>query len=641
MKNFIKTTSLVTIAVMIGTTAFSQTIYQAPMPNSDPDNGKISFPSGTPMETVNEKCKNLVVIKTAKGFICKPAAYDSPEKIIADMQRGNLKRDPVQAGNEGDREALRHLPDVSASAKLVEVSEIRKLMARYKALDSAALYNTSLKGENLLNHQLLGYILGQRLMLVDFDTARIPFTNDSGFFNMMSYVSRQTKFNTSDDYEAYAARLSELPRFFDQHMDNMRRGMATGYTASEQIMPGIIDVVKSLASSEAKDHAFFQPFTKFPNSFTSDEQSRLKALGLKTVNDEVLPAYHKLLSFLQNEYGPSARKVVGIGTSEAGRNYYKALVKYFTTLDITPDEVHEIGLSEVARIRTEMEAIIAETGFDGSFKDFLKFLRTDEQFYAKSAEDLLKEAAWIAKRIDGQMPKYFGTLARLSYGVMAVPDEMAPNYTTGRYWGGNPAQGLAGNYVVNTYDLSQRPLYNLPSLTLHEGVPGHHHQISLAQEMKDVPEFRRNLYPNAFGEGWGLYSEKLGVEMGIYRTPYEQFGRLTYEMWRACRLVVDTGMHWKGWTRDQAEACFLENSALAPHNIRTEVDRYISWPGQALAYKIGELKILELRKRAEDKLGADFDIRSFHDEVLGAGGIPLNILEDRIDAWIEKQLLAQ
>jgi len=288
-----------------------------------------------------------------------------------------------------------------------------------------------------------------------------------------------------------------------------------------------------------------------------------------------------------------------------------------------------------------MDEIIKETKFEGSFKEFLNFLRTDEQFYAKSAEDLLKEAAWIAKRIDGQMPRYFGTLPRLSYGVIPVPDEIAPNYTTGRYWGGNPEQGLAGNYVVNTYDLSQRPLYNLPALTLHEGVPGHHHQISLAQEMKDVPEFRQSLYPNAFGEGWGLYSEKLGVEMGIYRTPYEQFGRLTYEMWRACRLVVDTGMHWKGWTRDQAEACFLENSALAPHNIRTEVDRYISWPGQALAYKIGELKILELRKRAEGKLGADFDIRNFHDEVLSAGGIPLNILEDRIDAWIERQALKQ
>ncbi|MCF6220909.1 MAG: DUF885 family protein [Robiginitomaculum sp.] len=628
MRKLTISTILASAALMSVSLAFAQSADIAP--------DHINFPEDTPIETVHERCRDLVIVKTGNRYICEPRksikSYDSLEKIISDMQRADLKRDPIQAGNEGNREALRHLPDVSMATSAANTAETHKFMERYRALDDAAL-----KGENLLNHRLMGYVLSQKLMLVDYDTSRLPFTNDSGFFNMMSYVSRQTKFKTADDYEAYAARLSELPRFFDQHSDNMRRGVATGYTASEQILPGIVDVVKSLGQGEAEDHAFFKPFTAFPDTIPKQEQARLKALGLAALNDRVLPAYAKLLTFLNQEYSPAARETAGIGTSKAGRDYYKALVRYFTTLDITPDEVHELGLSEVKRIRAEMDKIIEQTEFDGTFKDFLKFLRTDEQFYAKSADDLLKEAAWIAKRIDGQMPKYFGKLARLSYGVMAVPDEIAPNYTTGRYWGGNPEQGLAGNYVVNTYDLSQRPLYNLPSLTLHEGVPGHHHQISLAQEMKDVPEFRRSLYPTAFGEGWGLYSEKLGVEMGIYRTPYEQFGRLTYEMWRACRLVVDTGMHWKGWSRDQAEACFLENSALAPHNIRTEVDRYISWPGQALAYKIGELKILELRGRAEEKLGADFDIRSFHDEVLSAGGIPLNILEDRIDAWIERQ----
>ena len=621
-------TILANAALMSVSLAFAQSADIAP------DN--INFPEDTPIETVHERCRDLMIVKTGKGYICEPRKsikpYDDLEKIIADMQRNDLKRDPIQAGNEGNREALRHLPDASLSASAANTAAIQQLMERYNALN-----DTALKGENLLNHRLVGYVLGQKLILADFDTGRIPFTNDSGFFNMMSYVSRQTKFKTADDYEAYAARLSELPRFFEQHSDNMRRGMATSYTASEQILPGIVDVVKGLGAGKAEDHAFFKPFTSFPDTISKQEQTRLKALGLAAMNDKVLPAYAKLLTFLNEEYSPAARKPVGIGSNKAGRDYYKALVKYFTTLDITPDEVHALGLSEVKRIRAEMDEIIAETKFEGTFKEFLKFLRTDEQFYAKSADDLLKEAAWIAKRIDGQMPKYFGILPRLPYGVMAVPDEIAPNYTTGRYWGGNPEQGLAGNYVVNTYDLSQRPLYNLPALTLHEGVPGHHHQISLAQEMKNVPEFRRSLYPNAFGEGWGLYSEKLGVEMGIYHTPYEQFGRLTYEMWRACRLVVDTGMHWKGWTREQAESCFLENSALSPHNIRTEVDRYISWPGQALAYKIGELKILELRKRAEDSLGADFDIRSFHDEVLSAGGIPLNILEDRIDGWIQRQ----
>ncbi len=568
------------------------------------------------------------------GSIPQPQA--SFEKIIADRRKFVLSRDPIQAGNEGDRAALRRLPDVSLSAAQADTAFYRQLLASYKTLDIQ-----NLNEEALLNYELLGFVLNQRLMLADFDIARIPFTNDSGFFNVLSSISRQTRFNDVQDYEAYLARLSDLPRFFQQHQDNMRRGIETGFTAAQDILPGIIDGVRLLSQGAAQDHPFYLPFMQYPENMGEESQQRLQELAQNTIDESVLPAYENLLVFLQDEYLPKARKTAGIGTSTANKAYYEALVRLFTTLDISPDEVHEIGLSEVARIRAEMDIVIAETGFEGTFKEFLNFLRTDEQFYAKTPEDLLKEAAWIAKRIDGQMPAFFGKLARLSYGVMPVPDEIAANYTTGRYWGGNLKNGRAGNYVVNTYDLSQRPLYNLPALTLHEGVPGHHHQISIAQELTGVPEFRQSLYPGAFGEGWGLYSEKLGVEMGIYRTPYEQFGRLTYEMWRACRLVVDTGMHWKGWTRQQAEQCFLENSALATHNIRTEVDRYISWPGQALSYKIGELKILELRKRAKTELGGDFDIREFHDAVLGNGGIPLDILEQQINVWIAKKKLAE
>ena len=290
-----------------------------------------------------------------------------------------------------------------------------------------------------------------------------------------------------------------------------------------------------------------------------------------------------------------------------------------------------------------MDSVIRDTGFEGSFSEFLNFLRTDPQFYAKSREELLMHASYIAKQIDGKMPEYFGTLPRLSYGVIPVPKAIEKNYTTGRYFSGNPDRGQAGNYVVNTYNLPNRPLYNLPALTAHEGVPGHHMQIAIGQELKGLPKFRRSLYPTAFGEGWGLYAEKLAGEMGIYKTPYEKFGQLSYEMWRACRLVVDTGLHWKGWTREQAEACFLENSALAPHNIKTEVQRYISWPGQALAYKVGELKILELRSKAKTELGADFDIRRFHDAVLLNGGLPLEMLERQINRFIfnERNRLAQ
>ena len=575
-------------------------------------------------------CPNGTVIIVDGLQECR--MVDTLDTLIADIERTDLAGNPISAGNEGDRAALRKLPDISPEGMAQYQTLTADYMARHAALSRSKLSDT-----DKMNYDLLGFVLKQRTRLAPFDEARIPFTNDSGFFNEMSFISRQTQFQTVDDYEAYAARLTELPRFFGQHKANMRRGIDTGHTASDEIIPGIIDMVKTISEGSAKDHIYYQPFTTFPDSFSKRDKKRLAALGEAAMNSAVLPAYRDLHKFLKNDYAPHARKSVGISSVPGGQDYYAALVKHFTTLDMTPDEVHEIGLKEVARIRAEMIAIIREVKFYGSFEEFLAFLRTDEQFYAPSKEQLLKEAAWIAKRIDGQMPVFFGTLPRLSYGIIPVPDEIAPTYTTGRYWGGNAKQGRAGNYVVNTYDLKQRPLYNLPALTLHEGVPGHHHQNALGQELADVPNFRQSLYPNAFGEGWGLYAEKLGKEMGIYQTPYEDFGRLTYEMWRACRLVVDTGMHWKGWTREQAEACFFENSALSPHNIRTEVERYISWPGQALAYKIGELKIWELRRRAEAALGDKFSLRDFHDAVLLDGGVPLDILEQKIDLWITEE----
>ena len=554
---------------------------------------------------------------------------DTLFQLIRDIEISDLRNNPIQSGSEGDTEALRHLPNASAAALEISKNQNLAFLNRHKALGAKPLPE-----KDRLNFDLLGFVLNQRVLLDSFDTARIPFTNDSGFFNELSYILRQTRFNTPSDYEAYAARLTELPRYFGEHKTNMRRGIKSGYTASVEIMPPILSLIKSYAQSEATAHPFYQPFSTFPNTISTEEQARLQALGEAAITNAVLPAYKSLHKFFETEYAPQARIAPGIGTTPEGREYYKALVKYYTTLDMSPDEVHQIGLEEVARIRKEMDVIISELGFEGSFSDFLEFLRTDPQFYAQTPEELLKEAAWISKQIDGKMPEFFGNLPRLSYGVIPVPEDLAPNYTTGRYWNGNPTQGRAGNYVVNTYDLSQRPLYTLPALTAHEGVPGHHPQISLAQELTNVPKFRQSLYPNAFGEGWGLYAEKLAIEMGIYKTPYDNFGRLTYEMWRACRLVVDTGMHWKGWTREQAEACFYENSALSPHNIKTEVERYISWPGQALSYKIGELKILELRKKAESRLGEKFSIRKFHDAILSDGGMPLDILETKINRWI-------
>lgn len=579
-------------------------------------------------------CENGTIVIVDGQQECRE--FDTFSKLITDFEAAAIAIDPYSAGRKGDREALRRLPDVSPEAYKAQAEMTQGFLARHKAL--ASLQRTA---EEQLNYELLGFALQQTARLDPFDQARLPFSNDNGFFNEMSYVARTTTFETPDDYEAYAARLTSLPRYFGQHKTNMRRGIETGYTASSEIMPGIISVVETLTNTPSEDHPFFAPFKSYPDSFSEEDKDRLTALGKAAMQSAVEPSYKSLLTFFKEEYAPKARQAVGIGTTPDGRALYSALVRHFTTLDLTPDEVHQIGLDEVQRIRGEMDEIIKELAFEGTFAEFLDFLRTDPQFYATSEEGLLKEAAWLAKQVDGKMPEFFGTLPRLSYGVIPVPAEIAANYTTGRYWGGSPEQGRAGNYVVNTYDLKQRPLYNLPALTLHEGVPGHHHQISLGQELENVPEFRKALYPTAFGEGWGLYSEKLGIEMGLYKTPYENFGRLTYEMWRACRLVVDTGMHWKGWGREQAEACFFENSALSPHNIKTEVQRYISWPGQALAYKIGELKILELRKRAEEALGNKFSIRRFHDAVLLDGGLPLDMLEAKIDRWINEEKLRE
>lgn len=611
--------SLITSAILVGSTL------------SGPALAQVSTAGSTTQPSLGWLCPGGEIVEGQNGEDC--ARADTLESLIADFERAEMMNDPITAGERGDRTALRKLPDASLAAQQAADARLEAFIRRHRALRRSGGL-ADLSDEDRLNYDLLGFVLDQRKRLVPFDQARIPFTNDSGFFNAMIYLARQTRFERAEDYEAYAARLTQLPRYLSQNKENMRRGMADNFMAAKQILPGVIEITRTLAETDWAEHPLYQPFADMPDQIDAEDQTRLRALGEAAMKSSVIPAYTRLLSFMEDEYLPKARAQAGIGATEAGRDYYRALVKHFTTLDITPDEVHELGLSEVARIRAEMDEVIEDVGFEGTFAEFLNFLRTDPQFYAKSEKELLMYASWLAKKIDGQMPAFFGTLPRLSYGVIKVPDSIAKSYTTGRYWGGSPESGRAGNYVVNTYDLKQRPLYNLPALTAHEGVPGHHHQIALGQELEDLPDFRKSLYPTAFGEGWGLYSEKLAAEMGLYETPYDRFGQLSYEMWRACRLVVDTGMHWKGWTREQAEACFLENSALSTSNIRTEVDRYISWPGQALGYKIGELKILELRAKAEAALGDAFDIRTFHDAVLLQGGLPLSVLEVQIDRYI-------
>ncbi len=565
------------------------------------------------------------------AVLAKPA-HDL-EKLFADEWANRLKENPLTATFVGEKGSDHLMPGETPADHQRRAGQDARFLTRLHAIDRAEL---SVEGQ--LNYELFEFVISHRVKSSVYRGYRVPMVSDSGFFSNILFVFQRAPKRTLEDLENYIARLEALPGWFDAHMANMKTGLEEGFTMPRAILGKIEPIIGSMAGQAVEDSLFYAPFKNLPETLSADQKSALEARARKAMEEGVIPAYKRFHVYFRDEYMPGARQTIGAGDLPGGKDYYRYLVSYYTTLDISPDEVHKIGRSEVARIRGEMEAIIEEVGFEGTFKEFLTFLRTDPQFYAKTPEQLLKEAAWIAKQIDGKMPAFFGKLPRMPYGVEAVPAHLAPNYTTGRYVGTRPGAKRGGYYWVNTYALDKRPLYALPALTLHEGVPGHHHQGSLSQELQNVPRFRQGLYPHAFGEGWGLYSEKLGVEMGIYKTPYENFGRLTYEMWRAGRLVVDTGMHAMGWTRDQAVELFVENSALSIHNINTEVDRYISWPGQALAYKMGELTILRLRKKAKEALGAKFDIRTFHDTVLGAGGVPLSILEARVDAWIAAEL---
>ncbi|MEL8056256.1 MAG: DUF885 domain-containing protein [Pseudomonadota bacterium] len=485
---------------------------------------------------------------------------------------------------------------------------------------------------------ILRHLLSSNIDAYRFDTARIPIVGDWGFFATPHFTAGRTRLLTREDAEAWTARLRDVPRFFEENITNMRRGIATDWTAHSDPLNTAMDQIREQLVTDAEDSTLFMPFQSLSaGSLSVSEIETLKADGKAAVM-EAVAAYKKTLAFLETEYVPAARPGPGLATLEGGQAAYAAAVMYHTAgSGLTPEDVHELGLREVARIRAEMETIIEEVEFDGSFADFTDFLRTDPQFYAQTPEELIAEASEMSKRLDGLMPSWFARLPRLPYAVQAVPPAIAPGYTTGRYSSGDLDEGRAGTYWVNTYRLNQRPLYELPALSAHEAVPGHHHQIAIAQELENVPEFRRTYYATAFGEGWGLYAEKLAGEGGFYRTPYERFGQLSYEMWRACRLVADTGLHWYGWSREEAETCFKENTALAPLNIQTEVTRYIGWPGQATAYKVGELKILELRAYAKEQLGEAFDIRTFHDHLLGAGAMPLDAMETRIKDWVEDQ----
>jgi uncharacterized protein (DUF885 family) len=551
------------------------------------------------------------------------------DALLQDAWETEKRENPPFATGTGDHRYDDRLQSVATVDLERRAAAARGYLERLGAIDVKAL-----APQDRVSYAMLERDLRDDLARHQFRTDRIPITADSGFHTGLSRLPQDMPLATVKDYENYIARLRAIPTFFDQHVEHMREGLKSGFTVARVALAGYDATMRPHAVSDHETSVFWKPFVSFPPGVPASEVERLRAAGREVIVKSVAPAYQRLLDFFTKEYEPGARATLGASEMPEGKAYYAWCVKHFTTLDTTPEAVHQIGLGEVDRIRREMDGVVQQVGFKGSFPEFLEFLRKDPRFYAKTPDELMKQASWIAKRMDARLPSLFGRLPRQPYGVEPVPDDLAPKYTGGRYVGAPLDGRRAGTYWVNTYALETRPFYQLESLTLHEAVPGHHLQTSLAKELSGIPEFRRYGYVNAFGEGWGLYSERLGIEAGFYKDPYSNFGRLSYEMWRACRLVVDTGIHAMGWTRQRAIDYMRERTALSSHEITTEVDRYIAWPGQALAYKMGELKIRELRARAEKELGTRFDVRAFHDAVLASGSVPLDVLERQIDEYI-------
>ena len=488
-----------------------------------------------------------------------------------------------------------------------------------------------------INYRIFSRIINEKIDEIKFKSFLMPINTDSGFHTGLIRIQRAMPFQTIGDYKNYIARLNEFPRYFDEQIILMKEGLHLGITIPKAVLNDYELTISAHIVSDPDMSLFFNPFNKIPKNIPKNDREKLILEGRQAILTSVVKAYGDFLDFFISEYRPGARVTLGATEMPNGSEYYQFKVKQFTTLDYTPEEVHQIGLKEVERIKSEMRTIIEQVGFKGSFSKFLDFLRTDKRFYVKSPDALIKEATFIAKNMEGKLPSLFKKLPRMTYSVLPVPDAIAPKYTAGRYVGPTPGSDASGYYLVNTYDLNSRPLYNLEALTFHEAVPGHHLQISISDELENVPYFRKGLYIGAYSEGWSLYSEWLGLEAGFYTDPYSNFGRLTYEMWRACRLVVDTGIHAFGWSREKSINYLASNTALPIHECTTEIDRYISWPGQALGYKIGELKIKDLRRFAENQLGDSFDIRDFHDVVLWNGSVPLDVLEDLIHEWVKSQ----
>jgi len=577
----------------------------------------------------------LVGVALTAAWIAAPAIAQAPaathqaaptaaDRRLKALYDGYAAWDAKESGNfqdsRGETKPADYLPRVDAATQQRRAAHLRDLLKQLNAIPVAQL-----SPEEKVNAAVFRTILENAILDAHFRLWEMPFNSDSNFWTYLDAKPLQD----AAEYRRYIARMRDIPRYFDEQIVNMRAGLARGFSVPRATLEGREGSISAFLADDVTKSPFYKAFDAMPQTIPAAEQQALRAQGQAAIGDAVQPAYRKLLEFYRNEYLPRTRTTVSARDLPDGDAFYRAQIREYTTTDLSPEEIHQIRPKQVAEIEAQMRQTMAETGFKGSFADFLTFLKTDPQFIAKTPDELMGVSSYVAKRTDNVIGNYFGKLPRRRFGIIPVPDALAPFYTSGR--------GGLENCMMNTYNLPVRPLYNIPALTLHECEPGHSFQAALSEEQKALPRFRQNLYFSGYGEGWGLYCEWLGNEMGIYRNPYERFGQQSYAMWRAARLVIDTGVHRYGWSRQQAIDYLASHTALSQHEVETEVDRYISWPGQALSYKLGELTIRRLRAEAEAKLGPKFDIRGFHDTFLDMGAVPLNVLEDQMHAWMAAQ----